>query len=86
MIHHFGQFLLDLAQAVSPQLKRSLIERGVGALAGDAARIHVPQINDFLAEAGEMFRDIRHLLNHTPYLQIRPFFYPQIRRLSNFGT
>ncbi len=31
--------------------------------------VQVSQVGDFLAKAGEMFRDIGHPLDHTPYLQ-----------------
>ena len=38
------------------------------ALAGITS-IHISQICDFLAKAGEVFRDISHLLDHTLYLR-----------------
>lgn len=60
-VEHLRQFLLDLAQSVGSQLKGRLVNRRMLALFRET-RIHVPQIGDFLAEAGEVFRDIRHLL------------------------
>ena len=66
------QFLLDLAQTYSAQLKGGLIERRMPALFREAG-IQVAQIGDFLTKAGETFRDIWHLFDHTLYLPQRRF-------------
>ena len=66
-VEHLRQFLLDLAQAVGAQLERGLIDRIVPTFFRESG-IQVAQIGNFLAKAGEMFRNIWHLLDHTPNL------------------
>src|ERR1700751_1615871 len=65
-VEHGRQFLLDLAQAVGAQLEGSLIDRIVSALFRETS-VEVTQISNFLAKAGEVFRDIGHLFHHTLY-------------------
>src|ERR1039458_4180293 len=69
-IEHVRQFLFDLAQARGGQLKSGLIERIVPALFCETG-VQVAQISDFLAKAGEVFRNVGHLFHHTPYFPNR---------------
>ena len=66
-VKHLRQFLLDLPQAIGSQLEGGLVDWRMLALFRKTS-IHLPQIGDFLAKAGEVFRDIRHLLDDTPLL------------------
>lgn len=59
-VENLGQFQFDLAQAIGAQLESGLIDRIVSALFRQSG-VQVAQIRDFLAKAGEMFRNIWHL-------------------------
>jgi hypothetical protein len=63
--------LFDLAKTGGAQLESRLIESIVPALFGETG-VQVAQISDFLAKAGEVFRDIGHLFDHTLYFFNRP--------------
>jgi len=67
-VEHLRQFLLDLPQAIGAQFESRLVNRRVLALFRKTG-IHLPQIGDFLAKAGEVFRDIRHQLDDTPLFE-----------------
>lgn len=69
-IEHVRQFLFDLAQSVGAQLESGLIEGIVPSLFRETG-VQVAQISDFLAKAGEVFRDIGHLFDHTLYFPNR---------------
>lgn len=69
-IEHVRQFLLNLAQPVGAQFEGGLIERIVAAFFGETG-VEIAQIRNFLTKAGEVFRDIGHLLDHTLYLPNR---------------
>jgi hypothetical protein len=66
-IEDLRELLLDFAQTRGAQLERRLIDCGMSALFRQPG-VEVAQISDFLAKAGEMFRDIWHPFDHTPYL------------------
>ena len=70
-VQHLRQFELDLAQAVGAQFQSSLVQRGVVALLVETG-VQVAKVGNFLAEAGEMFCNVRNLLDHTLYLPNRP--------------
>src|SRR5258708_5673317 len=44
--------------------------------------IHLPQIGDFLAKAGEVFRDIRHHLDDTPLFEAPSLYLSLCRRVN----
>jgi hypothetical protein len=73
-VQHLRQFELDFAQAVGAQFQSSLVQRRVVALLGETG-VQVAKVGNFLAEAGEMFCDVRHLFDHTPYLRNRPVIF-----------
>src|SRR6202035_2930291 len=56
----------DLSKTGGAQLESRLIESIVPALFGETG-VQVAQISDFLAKAGEVFRDVGHLFDHTLY-------------------
>ena len=60
-VENLRQLLLDFQQASGAHFQGGPVYRAVRALLRIAS-IEVPQICDFVAQAGEMFRDIRHIL------------------------
>src|SRR5450432_2581076 len=81
-VQHLRQFELDFAQAVGAQFQSSLVQRGVVALLGETG-VQVAKVGNFLAEAGEMFCDVRHLFDHTLYLRNRPVYSCAVRSLRS---
>jgi hypothetical protein len=65
-VQHAREFLFDLAKTGGAQLESRLIESIVPALFGETG-VQVAQISDFLAKAGEVFRDVGHPFDHTLY-------------------
>ena len=59
-VENLRQLLFDLAQTVGAQLESRLIDGRVLALFRETG-IQAAEIGDFLAKAGEVFRDIWHL-------------------------
>lgn len=70
-IKHVRQFLFDFAQTVGAQFECRLIEGIVAALFRETG-VQVAQIGDFLAKAGEVFRNVGHHLHHTLYFSECP--------------
>ena len=63
-VEHLGQFLLNLTQTSGAKFEGGLLHFAVHTLSR-VTGIHVLEVADFLAQAGEEIFDIRHLFNHT---------------------